>query len=253
MNTMHNPPCPSCGKELHLTPQRKGKCKSCGEAFVLNKTGRLFGPLVTEKQARSEHWFGELDCYLKVGYTGFGRVEAELEKVFGSKPPPNDVIWGLYQRAGPRHATDPQLASLMAGFLAEEGKDPTLLLSEAAKYTLVSLAKVDSDATKAGWVEIVAATCCPECREELDDKRLPIAQALETMPIPNPNCTRTEGGQPYCTCHYTWFVDWEGLGMDAPPPGRVATPHGTVERRKGPYQPQRSPWKRKEFWKRFLR
>jgi transposase-like protein len=52
-------PCPSCGQQLHLTPKRKGKCKACGETFLLNKKGRLFGPLVTEKQARTEHWFSD--------------------------------------------------------------------------------------------------------------------------------------------------------------------------------------------------
>ena len=69
--TETHPPCPSCGQELHLTPQRKGKCKACGEAFLLNKKGQLFGPLVTEKQAADEIAFRELDYTLKVGVRGF--------------------------------------------------------------------------------------------------------------------------------------------------------------------------------------
>ncbi len=138
---MSQPPCPSCGQELHLTPKRKGKCKVCGEAFLLNKNGMLFGPFVTEKQASDERVFRSLDFKLGVGLKGFRKLEAELEKQFGFKPPTRDVIWGLYQRAGPRHAADPALATEMAGFLADEGKDPTLLLSKAAEYTLRGLAE----------------------------------------------------------------------------------------------------------------
>lgn len=116
---MPNPPCPSCDQELHLTPQRKGKCKACGETFILNKDGQLFGPLVTEKQSRVEYWFRQLG-YHTGGVRGFRKMEQTLTERFGFKPPPNDVIWGLFQEGVMKRV--PGLHFSMAQFLVEERK-----------------------------------------------------------------------------------------------------------------------------------
>lgn len=93
-------------------------------------------------------------------------------------------------------------------------------------------------------VEIQAGACCAEC-EKLDGKVLPVSEALQTNPLPNPECTRTEGGFSFCTCSYGFVIDYG-------PEVRAADAKYRAEQR-GSYQPQIQFWKRKDFWKRFLR
>jgi hypothetical protein len=233
-----NPLCPSCGQELHLDPQRRGKCKACGEAFILNKNGRLYGPLVTETQARVESWFNELE-YHTGGVQGFRRMEAELTERFGFRPPPTDVIWGLFQEAVLQGVTG--LHFSMARFLVEEGKDPATSLKAHAKERLMELAQ-PSDLTT-DEVEVQGGGCCAEC-EKLDGKILPVSEALRTNPLPNPACTHTESGFQFCTCAYGFVIDYG-------PEATAASARYAAQN--GPYQPQKEFWKRKDFWKRFLR
>lgn len=105
--------CPYCGAAFNRPPQRKTKCKVCGN-FVLVRTDpdsrqRL---LVTEAHAQQieERWSlkAQYSRVVRMDRPGFAEERDLLAnaKKFGSPPRDTDVIWSLLNKERLRHASE---------------------------------------------------------------------------------------------------------------------------------------------------
>lgn len=144
---------------------------------------------------------------------GFDRNDFEREKrrlvAEGvHEPQEKDVLWALWNRALEEHSQLHAKSGIyyqMAIFRSEEGEDPAPMLTESRR---AELRKMIRDREQMGMdppvVEILAAgNGCDSCLAA-NGTTLPAPEALETMPLPNPDCTHGlhEGSPPFCRCSY---------------------------------------------------
>ena len=103
--------CPHCGSAFDRPPQRKTKCKSCGNAvLVRTRPSDRRRILVTPAQAAAleEEWSQKYE-YARVIRTdrpGFDAEKATLTQKFGGTPKDTDVIWGSLNKERLRHAEE---------------------------------------------------------------------------------------------------------------------------------------------------
>lgn len=189
---MISAPCPYCRAKLDKQPTRKKACPHCGQFIFVRK-----GELVTEGEAQIRDWLVRLEG---IGITRrmFDQERKTLDKKFGHPAKAGDVVWGLLNQQLLRaiSADDKKLIHLeMAHVLQVEGKDPSPMLTEAARQELLNY-----QATGVKKVKIHTANdqhVCPACQAHA--KRVfSLSEALAAMPIPG-GCTSEHG----CRCFYS--------------------------------------------------
>ena len=170
--TLDDTACPYCGAVQDPPPQRRRKCRDCGET-IHTRTDREARKryLITaseadllHRQQREEHW-------------------KELSKAVE-----------VASRAGDLNA----LASAyvqQSYFLFHEGRPHHHVAQEAARCRLLHFQQI-------GVLKVSVMTCqdgrvCDYCRS-LEGKVLSVAEALQTMPLPGPRC---DDGM--CRCSYS--------------------------------------------------
>jgi len=95
--------CPHCGSAFEKPPQRKTKCKSCGNAvFVRTRPSDRQRVVVTPAQAAAlEDEWSQKHEYARVIRTdrpGFEAEKAALTQKFGGTPKDTDVIWSILNK-----------------------------------------------------------------------------------------------------------------------------------------------------------
>lgn len=171
------PTCPYCAAPQDPPPQRRRKCRDCGQKIYILRDGKR-RRLTTEQEflrierARQDKQFKELSQ----------QVKRALQE-------------GDWNSAS--HAYHGQTAILFA-----EGGKHHHVAQEAHRCSLMGM-------RKAGIKKVSISTCddervCPECRS-LEGKTLTIKHALENMPLPGDRCEDGAGKNPHggrCRCLY---------------------------------------------------
>jgi hypothetical protein len=183
---MFGPKCPYCKGKLDKSPKRKKKCPHCEKDIFVRK-----GVMYTEDDAKREDYLIKFEGH-DVTREVYEKHERDLTKQFGFKPASNDVVWRILNvlvGKGDYHAY-----LEMARIAEMEGKDSNPYLEKFAKCTLLEM-------MEDGFVTHVRTnTCndqyvCKNCKI-LSQKKIPINEALEYMPIPR-LCTGEK-----CRCSY---------------------------------------------------
>lgn len=209
--------CPYCNTNLDKTPKRKKKCPSCNNYIHVRRTLDENKPiLVTEEKAKQldeERIKSNANESLLRTIQHYGFTEEEFKQRRKESYEKNkyimnvnDVIWSLFQsrvhdliKEG-NHGTASGVYFQMALFLAsEESKRPQHTLEASSRSRLL-----DYKASGCKKVEIIpAGNGCEHCNN-LKGKVYDIEEALETMPLPNKDCTfdMHENGQYFCRCIY---------------------------------------------------
>ncbi len=184
--------CPYCRKQLESKPTRKKPCPHCGQTIVVLK-----GHLLTVEQKEIEEWLQRLNRY-GVTEQAFRLCQEELGVRFGAQASIRDTVWALYNSCMSQGADHQQLRMLyadMAAFVREDGKDPTPLLAESARHSLLEIQGIRL------FKHVRIMTCndgcvCSGCRSAAE-KVWTIEEALKEMPIPYA-CKSPTG----CRCWY---------------------------------------------------
>ena len=199
--------CPYCRETLEQKPQRKKKCPFCSNTIYIRS-----GNLVTEERAdeidkerKEEKQRQVLENLCKrFGHSieDYQKREQEFsKKIGGAKPNQVDVILSLFNEGIVRgkYAETGIPYYDMALFLNENNKECFHILQLAAKMELKEYQKQEF----VTHVGISSAGGCPSC-EKLDGKEMTIEEALETMPIPNKDCTfhLYDEKRGFCRCTY---------------------------------------------------
>ncbi|WP_407356762.1 TerB N-terminal domain-containing protein [Methanolobus sp. WCC5] len=200
--------CPYCNKELAKMPQRKTKCPHCCKPIHVMK--HLTGDekiLMTEDEARDVAFVKErLNGYDMADY--FTKL-AIMSVEWGKEPKPIDVLWRIYTDQNNEAIQKGDIDTVrkiqfsMAMVLYHEGKDFIGPLREAKRMRLV---KYRREGLKK--VRIVGPASCEACSEN-HGKVFTIDDAINKMPIPNPECTTHIRGGPtgWCRCRYNAYFD----------------------------------------------
>lgn len=232
------PPCPYCGEELHLSPQARAKCKSCGQWVYPNKSTFLFDhdPVTEEQREVARAVKGAIRNFA-LSREDVSRIREELEEQFGHEPPPGDVLWRCWNelltsqpdreaeirlemaRQRHREGEDPaEHLERIREIVKRRGEDPRSTLTQVARFK----AKIGEDPAPdmklhhrvqleeyrelgSETVEIHAlGNGCSSC-QDLHGREMSIDKALEEMPLPNPDCTYTpdEAEETLCRCSFT--------------------------------------------------
>ncbi len=199
--------CPYCEEMLEQKPQRKKKCPFCSNTIYVRS-----GNLVTEERAdeidkereeeRQRHFLEDLCERFEFSLGDFQKREQEFsEKLGGAKPNQVDVILSLFNEGivKGKYAKTGIPYYEMALFLNENNKECFHFLQLAAKMKLKEFQKQEF----VSHVVICSGGGCESC-EKLNDKEMTIEEALETMPIPNKDCTyhMYDEKRGFCRCDY---------------------------------------------------
>lgn len=209
--------CPHCNVDVLDVPKKKRKCSSCGQYVCVRKLPSGAVRLLTEEQAKSmcsrtllsgervlvtreeadvidiqlaeareqrmaEWWLKEF----KFPVSEYTELCHKLKRD-GKSVRWRDVIWSMCNARVQQLAAAQsfgQLKSLyydMARFCNEERKDCSHLLKEASRAELLHY---KSEGLKK--VEFISGDC--KACKKLDGKKYRIDVALETMPLPPPDC-----------------------------------------------------------------
>ena len=206
------PVCPYCSATLKKAPKRKTRCKECGNYIFVDTTQQIFSRTsLTEKETAIVAWFNTL-CSLGATTDDFIKKSRELEKRFGCKALPRDIIWALFVDAGTKAALKNDLSSLaeiyykQARFLYEEGKNYLPALRQFHDLTLKNKILGQREGDIFYGVQIMTnSDACSACRK-LDGIRLTIEEAIKKNLLPNIDCTHNPDPKRkdhFCRCYYT--------------------------------------------------
>ena len=185
--------CPYCGIVVDPVPKRKKDCPSCGKPMYIRK-----GKLLSEFDALREDWLAYL-APLDVSKKDFDEARARLTVQFGQSPGFYDVVWRMLTNviaAGRPSADMVNAYREMARVASFTRTDPRPYLASALRTSLQAMkmegVKRVSISSYGGEPDF---STCEVCRS-LHGTKLPIDEALATLPIPN-KCTRD-----WCRCEY---------------------------------------------------
>jgi len=210
--------CPYCGETLEQKPQRKKKCPFCSNTIHIRS-----GNLVTEEKAdeidkereeerlrqreekekeRQRRHLENLCERFEFSVEEFQKREQEFsEKMGGAKPSQIDVVLSLFNEGivKRKYAKTGIPYYDMALFLNENNRECFHILQLATKMQLKGYQKQEF----VTHVGIISSGGCPLC-EKLDGKEMTVEEALETMPIPNKDCTfhLYDEKRGFCRCTY---------------------------------------------------
>ena len=114
------------------------------------------------------------------------------------------MLWFIYNKLITKTNAPEKLGviySEMAWLINKEDKGCIDVLRHSQKMHLLSLK--GSEQSEVLWGLEILAIGCDKCKK-LQGNKYTIDEALEKMPIPNPNCTHafTKKGKPFCRCCY---------------------------------------------------
>lgn len=123
--------CPYCSRIIENNIPRKQPCPYCNiEIFVRS------GELVTEDEAITLDWMDNLINW-GISRKDFEKARKKLSKRFGKRASAQDTVWNILNNLLAVYALDNdklrRIHQFMADLLADEDKDPTSQLIEAAK------------------------------------------------------------------------------------------------------------------------
>ena len=211
--------CPYCGVEIASPPRATGKCPACGEKVVMAKRPgeESRTPFTVEQAEGNKKALASARTRKKaiehargIGCTDseFAAKEQELADKWGRPPSPNDVFWGLSNERLAKFPSFDKYSKWAELFriyehqtrvLVEEGRPHLDVAKKASEAFLHHLEDQCRFWGKEGVSIATRKDCCPEC-SRLGGQRLSIAEALETLPIPNEKCTNER-------CRCTWKAD----------------------------------------------
>jgi predicted Zn-ribbon and HTH transcriptional regulator len=239
--------CPHCGVVLDPPPKASRKCPEC-RAEIVVRTDRATGAKVyltpeeaeqlevrkTAQKARAET-LKRIGRFSPQPQTAFDVARDELVQRWGGEPSDGDVFWlaarrrcreieerlmsrgrdweGTYGVAEDFYELE-RVNRLMADHLRSEGQPAQHILQVACEYSLNRYASMVASGGWSGtrteliiWAhDLGCEACAPD-----HQRRLTLAEALASKPLPHPGC-------PYCGCLYS---DWSPQQGDNPPPGSV--------------------------------
>lgn len=215
--------CPYCGAELIPPPQASKMCPYCGQKMHLKlRAGTEERRLMTEVGSMENDLASDAlrtasrlrTSYYMLTDVDWRRAENSLTRRFGRTPPAPVVAWRAATQKIPRLTRQRDWQGLsglyqaMARQLYDEGRNHFELARKAANYKLLSLQRVCSEVEMvSGFVNNGCDNECGHCSSE--EKVMPLALALEKMPIPRPDCryhidgTHHEGQSGWCLCSYS--------------------------------------------------
>ena len=173
-----NTACPYCGATQEPPPQRKRKCRDCGEPIYVQKLRDGTKRLLTEDEARKRE-----------------RSERDKRR--------DDLKTQAQSALAERDwQTASQAYFGLASIQFEEGKEHYQEAQEAHKCDLLSK-------REAGIKKVEILTCddervCDECRT-LEGKVFAVGTALKRMPLPGQHCKDGSDKNPHggrCRCVY---------------------------------------------------
>ena len=133
------PSCPYCKSALAKEPERKTKCRNCGNHIYVRQSPELFQTaFLTKDDAEALDLFYQVQDY---GLTrdGFEATKQELRQRRGREPFSSEVVWLLARRAA-ESASDLQDTKIiyyaMALFLNAMGHDATPVLEKSSRAEL---------------------------------------------------------------------------------------------------------------------
>jgi hypothetical protein len=197
------PVCPYCGNVLDKKPKRKTKCPFCNnDIYVRSKQSIFASTLLIREDAIAIDELKNLENY-GIKDKDFIKKRRELSKKLGKEAGSTDVIWSLFNELKLKTKDLHTLSMIyyaMALFSNKEGKDSFTLLQQSAKMKLM-------DYKQRGVKKVKILTggeeSCEVCRR-LENKVFTIKEALETMPIPQKECTHKlyDKKRGFCKCEY---------------------------------------------------
>ena len=199
--------CPHCGTELSPIPRRKKKCPECGHfVFVRTRSEDGIRLLLTEEQALFHDYYKRLEHHgidNKVIYN----VRQRLAKQFNIiEPFDGDVIWAALNeklmhsmKAGDWNELK-LLYHTEADFLRDTDKPFFRVLQESVRAELRGYEERGASAVEVRGTIGAAYENCNSCNQ-VKGKRMSVAQALDSMPIPPPDCANG-----MCRCWYAPIV-----------------------------------------------
>ena len=175
-----SPACPYCGTVQEPPPQRRRKCRDCGQVIYI-QTDQIERKryLLTKKQAdRAER--DRRDARWK-----------ELSRQVQSAMQSGD--WQSLRMA----------YSQQAQILFVEGRPHRHVTRLANKTQLIGFQELGIDRVRVGTSE--DERVCADCRAR-DGAVFTVAEAMESMPIPGRDCTDAKDKNPHggrCRCYYS--------------------------------------------------
>lgn len=196
--------CPYCRKTLDSMPQRKKKCKHCGNTiFVKRWPDDATKLLMTEESAKKVDaaWNRKAQREEIIEtFTRFGFTDKEIQIYINDLRHVNfgDIKWQMFNEALSRNSKDfqrmRQLYYSMALQLVEEGKNPNKMLELSQESELKYLKEVGFKKVKI----MASHNSCEQCTGH-DNEEFTIDEAFEQKPLPCKDCTSSYG---YCRCTF---------------------------------------------------
>jgi hypothetical protein len=218
--------CPYCAERLDPPPKATKKCPHCGGKMHLVRIyARNRRELLTDEQAeQNRKSWGEyseaMRCLALCGLSDadYRRAERILQKQWGVRPGPGDVVWKLMavrtaeaMAAGDLDAIG-QAYNMQAHWLHLEGRPaigPARLASKADLQAINEGIVRGMSPLQMRVVVTASSDACDACRAAAGRSYLlpqELDRALEELPIPSPDCERGR-----CMCF------WAPLTVHAPP------------------------------------
>ena len=132
----------------------------------------------------------------------YDAVAAQLRERFAFEPKAADVAWGLYNSTLKRQTQYDSMADIyryMAGFLIDEGRDPSPCIQHWAQMQIASWREMGG---VVGVRVEAAPNCCANCKAQ-DGRVFAIADAIKNPPVPCKSCTGSRDPYdkyPWCRC-----------------------------------------------------
>lgn len=174
-----NPACPYCGVIQDPPPSRRRKCKDCAQIIHV-KTDREERKkyLITAHEAERTAAIGT-----KLERERRNQEWKELSQQVQAAMQAGD--WQSLRRAYQQQAT----------ILFHEGRPHFRVAQESARAQLIHLLQIGVDSVKV--MTSKDERVCAHCRA-LDGEEFTIQEALDSLPIPGPNCTDGDDLNPHC-------------------------------------------------------
>lgn len=214
--------CPYCGKALEKVPQRKKKCKFCGNfIFVKRLPSTRETVLVTESEAKKIdlEWEkrNERIEYLNIlaGYglkeNDFERRKSELSEKRKGEASDRDVVLSLLNELTLKYIKNNDYQGLshlyytMALILDKAGKDFKECLAQSNKMNLLDFRTAGIKKVR---IRTAGEQSCSACKA-LSGKVISVDEALKSMPLPCEHCTSSvhSDNPGFCRCQYVYEMD----------------------------------------------
>lgn len=207
--------CPYCGIQIDKEYKGAFKCPSCKQKIYLLNTDRGVKYLTKEEKEYEMRIQQEENQYYYIfEILGLSRKHLEKRKTgwfneFKDQANYHDLIWSVFNELLNKYGKSQDWQSLkmvyyeMALYEYRQGGTYFHLLQESAKMELLNYKET-------GIVKKVEISCLGGCEacQKLNGKILTLEKALNTLPVPNKDCTYQMGNERgFCRCVYLSVID----------------------------------------------